>query len=242
MSVNSGMALDVEGISTTPGARIHQWSYVNGKNQMWQFVANGDGSFQVVSANSGLCLDVIGVSTAPGALLQQWTCWGGTNQHWKLVDVGNGASELVNVNSGLALDVIGVSKTIGAYLQQWSYWGGTNQQWRVQAVDASGNPTSGAGPASSGGSGGSSTPATTPPASGSTSHASVGCGRGQGQVTVGGVAGVQSLVDASTTAKFRSCGGGLYIHQVGWGTPERPRQTTSCGQFCRHGAGALGNG
>ena len=37
MSVNSGMALDVEYVSTQPGARVHQWSYVQGKNQMWQF-------------------------------------------------------------------------------------------------------------------------------------------------------------------------------------------------------------
>ena len=50
------------------------------------------------------------------------------------------------------------------------------------------------------------------------SHASVGCGRPQGQVTLGGVAGLDSLVDSTATTQFRACGGGLYIHQVGWGS------------------------
>ena len=158
----------------------------------------------MVSANSGLCLDVVGVSKTPGALLQQWPCWGGSNQAWKVVDVGQGASQLVSVNSGLALDVVGVSTTQGAYMQQWPYWGGANQQWLIQSVDDQGNPTPSGASASSAGS--------------SDDGASVGCGRPQGQITLGGVAGVQSLVDATSTAQYRSCGGGLYIHQVGWGT------------------------
>ena len=158
MSVNSGLALDVVGLSTAQGAAIQQWGYWNALNQRWQFVPNADGSYQLVSVNSGQCLDVIGVSTTEGTHVQQWPCWGGANQAWKVIDVGNGASQLQSVNSGLALDVIGVSQAGGALVQQWPYWGGANQQWLIQPVDGSGNPTGGPGPTA----GTPSTPAPTP--------------------------------------------------------------------------------
>ncbi len=65
----------------------------------------------------------------------------------------------------------------------------------------------------------SSTPEPTPTSTPSpVSHESVGCSRAHGQVTLGGVAGLESLVDATATTQFRACGGGLYLHQVGWGS------------------------
>jgi glucosylceramidase len=37
INLNSGKALDVEGVSTSNGANIHVWTYVAGSNQQWQF-------------------------------------------------------------------------------------------------------------------------------------------------------------------------------------------------------------
>lgn len=149
ISVNSGLALDVYGVSKAGGAIIQQWPYWGSPNQVWNFVAVGDGSYQIISVNSGLCLDVYGISKDPGAKLQQWNCWNSPNQHWMLIPVDGGAYELQSVNSGLALDVYGISKDGGATLQQWPYWGGANQKWLVQPVDAQGNPMGGAAPNSS---------------------------------------------------------------------------------------------
>ncbi len=38
INLNSGKALDVDGVSTSNGANIHLWTYVGGLNQQWQFV------------------------------------------------------------------------------------------------------------------------------------------------------------------------------------------------------------
>ncbi len=102
----------------------------------------------------------------------------------------------MSVKSGLALDVIGASTQPGPA-----------QQWYIQPVDASGNPVSSSAP--------SGTPTPTPTAS-TDSHASTGCGRPRGQVTLGGVQGVDATANVQNTAQFRACGGSLYIHQVGW--------------------------
>ena len=146
MSVNSGLALDVYGVSKVGGAAIQQWNYWNSPNQQWNFVQNADGSYRIVSVNSGMCLDVYGISKTEGTHLQQWDCWNSPNQYWKLIPADNGSFEIQSVNSGLALDVIGVSTTPGALVQQWPYWNSANQKWLIQPVDAQGNPTGGPAP------------------------------------------------------------------------------------------------
>ena len=52
----------------------------------------------------------------------------------------------------------------------------------------------------------------------------VGCGRPRGQVSVGGVDGLDSFVDASHSARLRACGASLYVHQVGWGALTNDQQ------------------
>lgn len=131
VSVNSGLSLDVIGLSTTGGASIQQWSYWGSLNQLWNLIPVGDGSFKIVNVNSNLLLDVTGVSKTPGTLLQQWSDWGGANQHWNFVPVGDGSYKIASVDSGLLLDVVGVSTTPGALVQQWTDWGGLNQHWKL---------------------------------------------------------------------------------------------------------------
>ncbi len=57
---NSGKCLDVTSISKTEGARIQQYDCWGGPNQLWDFSANGDGTYQITSVNSGMALDVNG--------------------------------------------------------------------------------------------------------------------------------------------------------------------------------------
>lgn len=135
-SVNSGMVLDVEGISRDNGAHLHQWPYHNAANQQWRLKASSGGRFQLVSVNSGKCLDIGG--TSPGVRAQQWDCWTGAMQQWELRPMGDGTFELVVAHTGQCLDVEGGSKTQGAYMVEWTCQGGASQRWRVESVSGGG--------------------------------------------------------------------------------------------------------
>jgi hypothetical protein len=84
---NSGLQLDVAGISTDDGAAVIQWPYWGGPNEIWRVAPTGDGYFTLSPLHSGKCLDVTGISVDDGATVQQWTCWGGDNQKWSFVPV-----------------------------------------------------------------------------------------------------------------------------------------------------------
>ena len=80
-NANSGLCLNVQGRSVSPGALIVQWTCgVAAKNDQWRVVTHSDGTSSFVGLQSGLCLDVPGASTADGVQLDQQTCNGGANQ------------------------------------------------------------------------------------------------------------------------------------------------------------------
>ncbi|WP_283655948.1 glycoside hydrolase [Paenibacillus sp. RC334] len=54
----SGLALDVNGASTTGGASIVQWNDNGGTNQQWKLEATGKGFYKLRNVGSGLLLDV----------------------------------------------------------------------------------------------------------------------------------------------------------------------------------------
>ncbi|HEY7418426.1 MAG TPA: RICIN domain-containing protein, partial [Ktedonobacteraceae bacterium] len=128
---NSGMMMDVNGASTTPGSKVIQWPSNGGANQQWNLVPLGNGYYTIVNRNSGEVLDVTSASTSSGAQIIQWPSNGGTNQQWSLTSVSGGYYELVNRNSGLLADVSGASTSGGANVIQWPNNGGTNQQWSL---------------------------------------------------------------------------------------------------------------
>jgi len=129
LNVNSGLALDDLGGSTTNGSPVDQWASNGGNSQKWQLTNLGNNVVELLNVNSGKALDVAGWSTASGATVDQWTYGGGANQQWTVISVGSGAYELSNVNSGQALDVSGASTANGGRLVQWPYSGGANQKW-----------------------------------------------------------------------------------------------------------------
>jgi hypothetical protein len=65
---NSDLYLDVEGVSTNNGARLHQWSFTGAGNQLWRSYIFGDRYSLLVSGNSGKCM---GVS---GRVIALWGC------------------------------------------------------------------------------------------------------------------------------------------------------------------------
>jgi hypothetical protein len=129
---HSGKNLDINFISTSPGAQAIQWPANGGRNQAWRFISTGQaGVYFIQVQHSGMMLDVEGVSKEAGARVIQWPANGQINQMWRLVPVGTtGTYNLIAQHSGMALDVGGVSRDDGALIIQWPTNGGTNQMWR----------------------------------------------------------------------------------------------------------------
>lgn len=133
ISVASGKAVEVAGLSGENGAKVQQWSYVGGKNQQWKMVTSG-GGVQIVNVNSGKCLDVDGASADDGVGLQQWSCAGSKNQQWTLDQLSDGAYSIVAVSSGKCLDTPAGIADDGLALQQYSCWNTSNQRYRIEPV------------------------------------------------------------------------------------------------------------
>ncbi len=129
-AVNSGLAIDDPGSSTTDGEDMEIYTVNDGANQQWTVNNLGNNVITLTNGASGQLLDVAGASKANSALVDQWPANGQTNQEWNVISVGSGIYELTSVNSGLALDVIGGGTTNGTGIDQYTYNGNTWQQWK----------------------------------------------------------------------------------------------------------------
>ncbi|GAB2791295.1 ThuA domain-containing protein [Amycolatopsis magusensis] len=108
--------VDVNGGSTTDGAKVQLWTCSGGANQAWTRTGQ---VFQAL----GKCLNANG--TADGALVQLWTCNGSSSQNWSVQADGTLR------NGGKCLDANGGASADGTQLITWTCNGGTNQRWTV---------------------------------------------------------------------------------------------------------------
>jgi hypothetical protein len=129
---HSGKYADIDGISTSAGALLHQWSPTGRTNQQFQFIDAGEGHFKIKARHSGLVLQV--ASNSNGADITQQADTNAPSQHWRLTDHGGGVISIINRQSGLAMDVYERSTADGARISQYTYNGGTNQRFARQAV------------------------------------------------------------------------------------------------------------
>lgn len=134
INVNSGLALEIPGSSTTQGTTIDQNTYTGASNQLWNIVLVSGNIYTIVNVNSGLVLDDLNKAVALQSPVGQWAATGGVNQEWTFNVVSGNIYAIENVNSGLVLDVNAKSKTAGATVDQYTSNGGTNQQWTISAV------------------------------------------------------------------------------------------------------------
>lgn len=83
-SLASGLQFDIQGgpSSTQDSAKLTQWAYWGGSNEIFTLENTTDGFYLIHPTNSNKCLDVDGISKNDGALVQQWTCNGQDNQKW----------------------------------------------------------------------------------------------------------------------------------------------------------------
>ncbi|MBO1329798.1 RICIN domain-containing protein [Streptomyces sp. VRA16 Mangrove soil] len=134
LNAHSGKAADVSGGSTTAGANVIQWNDTGASNQLWRWVAVGDGSYEIVNQKSGHLLTVTDASTADGATVVQQPDTNTDSQRWTPVAAGTGAYTLKNVHSGKLLAVSGASTSAGAQLVQTTDTDSDDQLWRVMSV------------------------------------------------------------------------------------------------------------
>ncbi len=129
ISKHSNRALDIAGISLDDGAKLQQWEYWGGENQIIRPDRLDDGSYRLVVQHSGKVLDVSGGSADDGAQIIQWPWHGGDNQRFFIEPLGDGFVRVVAKHSGKVLDVTGGSADNGALIIQWPWHGGNNQRW-----------------------------------------------------------------------------------------------------------------
>jgi hypothetical protein len=128
---NSGLYVDVWGISTADGATINQGTLNGGANQQFRFEHLGDGVYRIIAAHSGKAFNVDGASAANGAKVVQWTYVGFLNQQFIAVPTGDGFYKLVARHSGKIVEVTNASMDNGAVVQQWDNNNQTCGQWKL---------------------------------------------------------------------------------------------------------------
>ena len=131
-NLNSGLVLDDQGGSNTPGANVQQWTNNDLPPQRWTFTDVGSSYFKLINKQANLAMDDAGGSTAAGANVQLWTDNGLAPQHWQFFYWGNGYYKVVNQQSGLPLDVASGSTTAGGNVQLWYDNGLAPQRWKLE--------------------------------------------------------------------------------------------------------------
>jgi predicted alpha-1,6-mannanase (GH76 family) len=133
-NVNSGLALDVSGGSTSSGAAVVQNTYTGASNQLWTLVATAGDYYQIKNVKSGLVLNVKGHSTTSAALIQQYAAQGPQpgNDRWQVTEnFADNTWSFYNLNSQMALDVPRSSKSTGKQFDQAFGNNNTNQKFNL---------------------------------------------------------------------------------------------------------------
>lgn len=109
---------DVNGKSTSPHALVISFDCRGTNNQLWTFVRDGAGTFDIINRGSGLCLDVFSNFPAVnGDLLQQFPC-GPDTAKWEFRAVGGDVVRIVDGTSGRCLSFPDTFDN-GARLEMW---------------------------------------------------------------------------------------------------------------------------
>ena len=114
----SGMAIEVDGVSSNNYAVIQQYPRTGGNNQILHFDWRGGNAFQLRFNHSGKCIDDPGAKQTNGPV-QQYTCLGVSNQTF-LARAVPGGIQFKAQHNGKCLDISGWSQDGRARLQTWN--------------------------------------------------------------------------------------------------------------------------
>ena len=113
---SSGLAVDVAGASTAPGAAVQQFGLTGGANQTFRLEPVASRRYRLVALHSGQVLTVPDASERAGARVEQRPWNGRLGQLFRIEDAGPGFQRLIADHSDLALGVDGPAS--GAQLIQ----------------------------------------------------------------------------------------------------------------------------
>lgn len=142
----SSLKVDVRGGSTANGSWIQQYSANSTASQRFRFVANGDGTYRIVTALSGSkVMDVAGGATTNGAKVQLWTWTSVNQQRWQVLNATTAGFVTLKPKHATSrcLDVPGASTRSGVQLQIYTCNNTTSQQFKLTKVGVV-TPTAGA--------------------------------------------------------------------------------------------------
>jgi hypothetical protein len=135
---------DVSGASTDSTAKVLEWTYTGGDNQVWYFEPEGGTDYEIVNKHSNKCLETDGVA---GDQLFQAPCTGNLGEIWDYNNsfaTWDAAYNIWNPHSNLYMEVYGGSTSRGASIDAWYfdslYFCGQwvcepkNQEWLLESA------------------------------------------------------------------------------------------------------------
>jgi|GEM_PF-1598477 len=130
---HSGKALDVDRVSSDPGAVVNQWSNGDGNNQLWRFLDLGTGYYQIQSVQSGHVIDILAGSPIQ-QIAQNTRATGNAipdTQQWKLEQDGDYYA-IVNKSNGKVITVEAASMKDGAKVMAADDEAKDNQRMKIE--------------------------------------------------------------------------------------------------------------
>ncbi|WP_100448923.1 family 43 glycosylhydrolase [Glycomyces xiaoerkulensis] len=131
-SDHSGLAWDISGQSTQPGAELVQQNASGAESQQFRFLDAGDGYYAIQVRHSEMVLDVWEWNADNGATIAQYDDVGGTNQQWSVTEHDDGTHSFINRFSEKALDLWDWSTTPGDRISQYDSTGSAVQRWHLE--------------------------------------------------------------------------------------------------------------
>ena len=132
---HSDKALDIEGGSNNPGAKLIQWNIHGGDNQKFYFKYHKEHKkYTIQCKKSGLYLDVAGGSNADCAELLQWDFHGGNNQMFEVINLNDNIYRINTHATNKVFDICGGSVLNSAKVIQYKWTGHQNQRFRLKNV------------------------------------------------------------------------------------------------------------
>ncbi|MFA7763889.1 RICIN domain-containing protein [Streptomyces sp. NRRL S-448] len=123
----NGRNIDVEGASTSDGARIvtlDSGRPATRNTAKWRFNVNQDNTFQIINSGTGKCIDVGWGDDG----LRQWTCQGQATQRWAIQPTSIGW-RMRHINSGKCMDLLNRSDYDNAWVGLYNCHSGDNQMF-----------------------------------------------------------------------------------------------------------------
>jgi len=132
--MNENFCVDIENATWADGQNIHLWTYAGTSNQLWKFIADVDGYYNIVSKGGPTFgIDDPYGNTTNGTQLKIWTLTG-DNQKWKLTDAGEGFCRISAKASDAAyIDLENGNAANGSKLQIWQR--GDYTRWKLVPVE-----------------------------------------------------------------------------------------------------------